>query len=162
MLTIKKILNIENGFTLIEIITVVAILGIVVAAASNLFVSGYNLYIENKEKMEVQRELRFLTNYIDESIKYSENISLTGTTPTVGSGEAAIGIKNSHVVIINSSGEERNLSSIAIDRLVFSGSNNTLNLILEKDNYMIETDILLNNYSFSSPLSNKPFIVYKK
>ena len=64
-----RYLNNKNGFTLVEILVVIVIMGIVFSAASNLFISGYNFYIQSEERATIQRELRFITNYIDENLK---------------------------------------------------------------------------------------------
>ncbi|TDP96963.1 prepilin-type N-terminal cleavage/methylation domain-containing protein [Halanaerobium saccharolyticum] len=153
MNTINYLKN-KDGFTLIELMIVIVIAGIIIIIASNLFISGYNFFSKNEEKQEIQNELRFITNYIDESIKYSNSVSVGSSVPILDSNETAIGYdaNDSLIKIYNSDGTNRNLSNIIIDQFTIEiVDENAVKTTVNKTNeYKIETNILLNNASFDS------------
>ncbi|HMA59551.1 MAG TPA: prepilin-type N-terminal cleavage/methylation domain-containing protein [Halanaerobiales bacterium] len=149
---VKKSKN-NKGFSLIELLVVIVIAGIVITSASSLFVSAFNYFTQNKEKAENQRELRFITNYISENIKFSNDVSIKSSTSTPPSGYKGIGLDNNYVKIFNSDGTSRKLSNIIIDNLTFDPSGKSLDVEIEKNNYSIDTKVYLNNHKLSGTTS---------
>ncbi|MGB9779464.1 PilW family protein [Caldanaerobacter sp.] len=54
----------EGGFTLIELIVTLAILGIVLSVYSSLYYSGYKSFESTESSVEVEQNVRFAMNYI--------------------------------------------------------------------------------------------------
>lgn len=54
----------EGGFTLIELIVTLAILGIVISVYSSLYYSGYKSFESTESSVEVEQNVRFAMNYI--------------------------------------------------------------------------------------------------
>src|SRR6056297_2214480 len=161
----KNIILKNKGFTIIELLIVIVIMGIIVMTTSNLFISGINFYSLNKDKAEIQRELRFITNYIDENLKYTSDIEKYNSSPsTPDLNYTGIGFNNTSktVKIYKSDGSTYNLSQIKLDNFEFSNTKeNILNLYIQKDNFIIDTNILLNNFTFNLTSTNNTFISFK-
>lgn len=161
-------INFKNneGFSLIELLLVILIAGIVFTAASDLFLSGLTLYTKNQEKIEIQRELRFITNYIDENLKYSEKVIIDGIdeNTTVNNDQVLIGLPNndSYITIKENGYSVRNISNTKIDALRFTKKDNDIiTLYVQKDNYDLETNILLNNAKLTTSTYNW-FVLFSK
>ncbi|HHW56712.1 MAG TPA: prepilin-type N-terminal cleavage/methylation domain-containing protein [Clostridia bacterium] len=54
----------EGGFTLIELIVTLAILGIVIGVYSSLYYSGYKSFTGTQNSIDVEQNVRFAMNYI--------------------------------------------------------------------------------------------------
>ncbi|WP_038016633.1 PilW family protein [Thermoanaerobacter sp. X514] len=54
----------EEGFTLIELIVTLAILGIVIGVYSSLYYSGYKSFSSTQNSVDVEQNVRFAMNYI--------------------------------------------------------------------------------------------------
>lgn len=155
----------QKGFTLIEILVVIVIAGIVITSTSSLFVSAFNYFTQNRDKVENQKELRFITNYISENIKYSTDVHIVSSVPSPGSDYGTdykgIGLENNYVKIYNSDGTERKLSNIMVDSLTFDSSGKSLDIFIEKNNFNIDTKVYLNNHNFGTS-SSGIYIVFKE
>lgn len=151
----------ENGFTLIELLAVIVIAGIVITSFSSLFVSGFNYFDQNRDKVENQKELRFITNYITENIKFSEDVYIEDSPPAPNSGYKGIGLDNNYVKIYNSDNTTRKLSNLTIETLTFKTAGSSLELFIEKNDFKIDTEIYLNNHTFGSSNSGS-YLVFKK
>ncbi len=66
--------NNESGFTLVELVVVVAIFGIIMGAALNLMKPMNEMYRKNKTTMETNTTGTGLVNYIDKELRYATNI----------------------------------------------------------------------------------------
>lgn len=157
----------ENGFTIVELLVVIVVMGIVVISASDLFVSGFNLYSLNKDRAEIQRELRFITNYINENSKFTNNIKIVDsvTSTNLDSNKIALGEENGYFVIktFNGSINTRNLSNIEISPVQFERNSEILTYTVSAIN--IDTNLgtksILNNITNEDSTSGSYIIVDK-
>ena len=162
---LKVLLNKENnkGFSLIELLLVIAIMGLIVTAASYLFVSGYNFYNQNKEKTKIQSEVRFITQYIDERVKFTENITLQTSAPTsISANEVGMGVENNIFYVYESTGK-RQLSDVNIQSINFNYNNDNLSysIITEDGDFQVDTKVILNNKPDSTNNNGNYIIVDK-
>lgn len=157
----------RNGFTLIEIILTLAIMGIIMVSISNLFISGYNFYKQNEDKAEVQREIRFITNYIDENTKFTENIEVVNSVDitNLDANEIALGEEENYFVVktYNGSINTRNLSNIKISSFQFTRNLNELNYTISdfNDVFTLNTKTILNNINKESSITDHYIIIDK-
>lgn len=89
MLRIKKTTRIKKqplntGYTLIELLLYVAILGILTTAMGTFFVTIVELRVKNQSIAEVDQQAAFAMEYITQTIRNSTSV----TSPTKGSGTA--------------------------------------------------------------------------
>lgn len=66
----------NEGFSLIEIIVAIAILGIVSAAALSFLANSFELFNSAFDQVETQRDLRHISRYITKELQNSYNVSL--------------------------------------------------------------------------------------
>lgn len=69
----------SNGFTLIEIIIVIAILGIVLAMAFNFFTFNLRTYNKGENRAAVQFDVRMASDYITDELRNVNIVSVTDT-----------------------------------------------------------------------------------
>lgn len=158
-----KIKNDEKGFTLLEIMVSIMIIGIVLTALSSSFISGFKFFQISKNQAHTQRDIRFIANYIMDSVKYTNSIQLKADIPepeNLSESQSCIALDGSSIKLITNSGE-RTLTSINIDNLSFKlnpdgdkdTESDTINDILEftisggygEQRYEISSSVLLNN-----------------
>lgn len=63
-MVVKMVVKKEAGFTLIELIVTLAILGVVIGVYSSLYYSGYKSFISTQNNVDVEQNVRFAMNYI--------------------------------------------------------------------------------------------------
>jgi len=63
-MVVKIVVRKEEGFTLIELIVTLAILGIVIGVYSSLYYSGYKSFSSTQNSVDVEQNVRFAMNYI--------------------------------------------------------------------------------------------------
>lgn len=81
----------NSGFTLIEIIVVMAIIGIVMLMATNLIGFSLKSYTIDNTQLEIQQDARHAVQVISNDVRSASSIELTNTPPfTVGNAEKPI------------------------------------------------------------------------
>lgn len=78
----------SNGFTLIEIIIVIAILGIVLTMAFNFFTFNLRTYNKGENRAAVQFDVRMASDFITDELRNVNIVSITDTalTSSIGLG----------------------------------------------------------------------------
>ena len=104
----------EKGFTLIEVVTILIIVGVLVAAATTRFTSTSTIFVRGAADM-IQADIRYtqetaMTKHISKSVIFSNGSSAYTFSPTSGmdpSGQLPSGVttSNSFTVTFNSLGE---------------------------------------------------------
>ncbi|MFW6281023.1 MAG: PilW family protein [Halanaerobium sp.] len=164
MSNLLKISNDNQGFTLIELLIVMAIFVIVIFAVGNLITSSSGFFFRDNERIEVQRELRFITNYIDENLKFADEVEVYSSKPAAAVGESLIGFENSYLVLEDASGSSRKISNVVLADFNVSSTEGSRNLELaieHADGLKIDTSILLNNHSAENTVTDGKYIKFK-
>lgn len=63
-MVVKMVVKQEEGFTLIELIVTLAILGVVIGVYSLLYYSGYKSFVSTQNNVDVEQNVRIAMNYI--------------------------------------------------------------------------------------------------
>ncbi len=165
MSNLYKFFKDEKAFTLIELLIVIVISAVVIFSIGNLISSSSSFFFQDNERIEIQRELRFITNYIDENLKFADQVEAAENKPSLNSGEFLIYLENSRLIIEDSSSNTRKISDIIIDNFSVSSYSNSSKLDLNinhVDGFSINTSILLNNHRAETGVTSGGYIKFKK
>lgn len=154
----RRIISDKSGFTLIEIMVTLAILGMVMAAAYSFFNFGNKTFTMGEERSNVRYSVRMAADFITQQLRYATHVRVLASIPDVSEfatggtlkGYQAIYIKNGTLKHINASGAEE--TKFYSDNGVTLGD---LNFKLSKPylQYTIPNDPASNDkYSISSKL----------
>lgn len=130
-----------KGFTLIELIVTIAILGIVLASVGQFFSFNLRTYSKGEKLAQVQFDVRMASDYITSELR---NVSKFRTT--LVTGDEVINLTG-----LQSKYPSVNALSFTIERKLATGpilvkykiTGNSSDL---KNPYLLESQVLLNNY----------------
>jgi prepilin-type N-terminal cleavage/methylation domain-containing protein len=77
-----KICNNDKGITLIELLIALSIIGILLATTFAFFLFGNKTFSMGSSQYSTQADLRFASDYVVKSIRYSTAITLSSTIPS--------------------------------------------------------------------------------
>jgi prepilin-type N-terminal cleavage/methylation domain-containing protein len=78
----KKRVDFKSGFTLIELIVTIAIIGIVLTMAYSMGAFGSMSFNNGAAKSDIQSNIRLAANYITKELRYSSNAIILTELPT--------------------------------------------------------------------------------
>jgi prepilin-type N-terminal cleavage/methylation domain-containing protein len=83
MSRIRRLLACEGGYSLIEVLQVMVILGVVVGALTGLFVQASNAEIDMNRRFQAQQQARMAVDRMRREIHCSSGISPVGTSASI-------------------------------------------------------------------------------
>lgn len=146
----------KDGFTLIELILVVAIIGIIASFLFSPLITGFNFFQIDIKKINVQEDLRFTSNMIITYSKFANSVSLIDSAPgSYALGESCIILDNGEIKYINSGGEriwtESTITNLDFNIIQKGSGENVLEFSITGNNggetFTINSQVLLNNIS---------------
>ena len=66
----------KNGFTVVELLLVIAISGVIMMGLNLLFFSGYKSYNLGNNQAHIQRNIRLIETILNKQIKYADSIKI--------------------------------------------------------------------------------------
>ncbi len=78
---IRKYIRIEKGFTLIELVVVLAILSIVTVSIFRIFFFGMGTYASGKMQYDIQSDIRFASDVIRDRVRYVSDLDVIPLDP---------------------------------------------------------------------------------
>ena len=146
----------KDGFTLIELILVIAIIGIIASFLGSPLITGFNFFQMDINNINVQEDLRFTSNMIITYSKFAKSISLINSAPgSYASGESCIILENGKIKYKNSGGEriwtESTITDLDFHLRQKGSGENVLEFSITGNNggeiFTIDSQVLLNNIS---------------
>jgi prepilin-type N-terminal cleavage/methylation domain-containing protein len=150
----------QKGFSLIEMMVVVVILGLIVLGLVTFFTGGVRSWITGQGQLQSQRNARQAMDIMVREIREGESVS-SGTVTSITVDIPALGSNPAHSVTYNWSGtpgdpinRESNPLINNVKKLEFSYPDaSKISIILEVDNdddgnpdITLDTDVNLRNY----------------
>lgn len=160
----------KKGFTLVELIIFLALLGVVLTIGYRIFFSGQNTYAMGSDQYQLQSEIRKAGDFIIDEVRNATEIDIINTPFFPQTGYGYIYLHDSKIVYEYSGGTRNITDSLVKDENVFSirkdpDNRNFLCIdmtgTLNGNTYNLSTEILLKNVVNKSPQSGK-VIKYKK
>jgi prepilin-type N-terminal cleavage/methylation domain-containing protein len=155
-----KLISNKKGFSLIEMMVVVGILGLIVLGLVTFFTGGARSWISGQSQLEAQRNARQAMDIMVREIREGESYSSTTSSITVDI--PALGSESAYSVTYKLSGSilEREVNSIPsaminnVKTLSFDSTDSSkVHIILEVDvdndenpDITLDTDVNLRNY----------------
>jgi len=160
LLGIKRLEVVSNkaGFTLIELIVVIAIMGIATSAIFSMNLFGYKTFAFGQNIAQKQFETRMAADFITKQLRYASSVTFLTSIPTPTAGTYDIYL-NGGSIVFNNNGVKTTppgLNNVSDFTLTFpTATNNVLNYTVGKTvntNYNITSQVtVLNSLSFTHP-----------
>lgn len=160
----------RKGFTIVELIIVLTLLGIVLGVGYNLFFYGENTFRKGSNKYQLQSDVRLASDFISEEIRNAVEVDIISLPITAQTGYHYIYLDGSIIKYLYNGNTENKTTAIMNNQAIFSirkdSSNKnflkiTLKGKLDGQEYDLETEIYLSNISNKAATSGKA-IRYKK
>jgi len=155
-----KLISNKKGFSLIEMMVVVVVLGLIVLGLVTFFTGGARSWISGQSQLEAQRNARQAMDIMVREIREGESASCTTTSITVDI--PALGSESAYSVTYKLSGTilEREVNSVSsplinnVKTLSFTSTDSSkVHILLEIDvdndenpDITLDTDVNLRNY----------------
>lgn len=68
-----ELVKINKGYTLIELLVTLAIIGIVLSIYSTLYYSSYKSYVSTQKNIDIEQNVRYAMTYITNQINQNSN-----------------------------------------------------------------------------------------
>lgn len=132
------------GFTLIEVILIIGIIGIIIPSLYSIFFSGYKFFDVGVNNINEQQEYRLARNYLTKKLR---NVSDINSIEISNKENNMLKINNKQLEEINSEGNNIR-TSISFNKLKIKINNKKLDILfvpLDSENEF-EFSLLLENY----------------
>lgn len=147
----------QHGFTLIELVVTIAILGIVSLLIYQFFSFGTLAFGRGSDKFDLQTELRLVSDYITEEIRFADQVEVLPALPgTFDPSIKYLYVNAAHRLILVENGTSSNQSEPFIQpnpQMFTLSSNQNRNTIsyelaghYRHENYELQSEAFLNNY----------------
>ena len=156
----KKYLNKQKGFSLIEMMVVVVILGLIVLGLVTFFTGGVRSWISGQSQLEAQRNARQAMDIMVREIREGNSFVIGGSNDSVTISYLSSFVKDPVTYKLSGIVIEREVNSVPsplinnVETLSFASTDSSkVHVILEVDvdadgnpDITLDTDINLRNY----------------
>ena len=160
----------QKGFTLVELIVVLAIIALVMGVMSSVFIAATKTFEKGLDQYDLQANIRLASDFIINEVRNASEISLT--RPDSPNDYNKIFFKNNMVSYKPAGSARIDLTPAIIDvrrdinfSLTQTGSQYMLEITIEavqdENDYSITTQVLLNNVKDAEPKNNKHVLFYR-
>lgn len=148
----------NKGITLIELLIVMALMGVIGAVAFSMYLFGNNTYLKVDKQYQLQSDLRLSTDYIIKEVRNASELEIVEVPiSTFVQGYHYIYIENKKLIYYYNENSVAKTESVlqndlfnpAFKRLKLSNNKNMLSIVFIgakiSQNYKVDTEVLLNN-----------------
>lgn len=89
----------DEGFTLIETLITVALIGLIIAAGFGIYSVGVRLYNAGQNQTTIQFELRRIAEFISDEVRLASHVELLGEVPIPEDGVTDIYFRDNNIYI---------------------------------------------------------------
>ncbi len=140
----------NNGFTLVELLVVIAVSGILLTAVYFLLISGFNNFYLGTDRAKIQSDIRLVENILNNELRNVECIEIASLGECTDFDSSFIlESEDGLLYFLNQNG--RRITEDIFTNIYFEvKSNNIFELVLAFDKReLYKINMFLNNYSFS-------------
>lgn len=161
-------MNVRKGFTLVELVIFLVLLGIVLAIIFRVFYVGHNAFAAGSTQFQLQSDLRKAGDFITDELRYAEEIDIADSPDD--DGYCYIFLEDSRIKYQYKDDIRDITDPIITNDNIFeikrdSNGRNFLSInitgAMQGKSYNITTEVLLKNVSNLEPEAGK-VIKYKK
>ena len=123
----------EKGITLIEIMIVIAVIGVLISAIYLSYFSANNVFRFNSERIIFHRDQRLISETMDEYIRSADTININGNELEINGSDVVFKENDDNYFVISKNGNEKILTQSFVDSNPSFEYNNkalTINLTL--------------------------------
>jgi prepilin-type N-terminal cleavage/methylation domain-containing protein len=141
----------KKGFTIIEVIIAIALLGILTLLLTSILSFSLNNYSESIEKQEEQFDVRLATDIITREVRNAITIEVSDTFTATGDNWYLYQVANDLMIIKGTDGTTIGYTDGKIQSIVFTlSARDTDRIFLDFsvvgiNNYKLDSSVLLNN-----------------
>lgn len=161
----SKSFNEEKGFTVVEILSVIAISGIILTTISSLYMSTFNGYNEAQKIVLEQQNITTIKNYFDLELRNAVDLKLLTSLPAeLDSNYNYIYIDNTSLYLKNNSANKiisNNINTLQYEIIENNTGSYNYYLKYTLNNQYIST-LILNNIQVYNLDQSGAVIAYKK
>ena len=108
-----------NGFTLIEVLVSIAVLGLVITALFNINIAGFRFMAYNQDRVDLQDQARIINNNLERQIRKASNIDVNSNKIILSDGAVEFYVEGS-ILKVDNNGVVRNITDNVVDGYTFS------------------------------------------
>ncbi len=121
----RRYIKQQQGLSLIELVIVLSLLGMVLAAGYNYLSFGLSSYARGEKQTVAQHGLRLTSNYVKNELRYASLVEIIVVPDGFGSNDAAAGYgyfytDNNSIIHIDPAGQSKVLADGPADELDYS------------------------------------------
>ena len=114
----------NEGFTLIEVMVSIAIIGLILTALLNINIAGFKFMAYNRDRVELQNQARLINTNFERQIRKANSINVNGDTNYNGdvtlNENITLYVQNNRLMINDSSGMVKSITDPVIDEYGFN------------------------------------------
>ncbi len=113
----------DQGFTLMELLVVLAVLGLLLAGVFGFFLFGARVYHEGTDQAQAQHQLRYAAEYITREVRFANNFRMFPQAPEEALGDfnyIFLGGESDHALIHLNSQGSRVIADACLEALSFT------------------------------------------
>ena len=107
----------NDGFTLVELLISIAIIGLIITALFNINIAGFKFLAFNRDRVELQQQARLISTNLERQIRKANSITVNGNVTL--NGNIIFYVQNNRL-ILDDNGNVTNITDPIINDYEFS------------------------------------------
>ena len=107
----------NDGFTLVELLISIAIIGLIITALFNINIAGFKFLAFNRDRVELQQQARLISTNLERQIRKANSITVNGNVTL--NGNIIFYVQNNRL-ILDDNGNVTNITDPVVNDHEFS------------------------------------------